>query len=320
MGLTQERIVLLIFAVLFVLCSMFLPNFLSTANILNLIRAVSVLGILGIAMAVVVIGRGVDLSIIATMAMSVAFSLQLAQQGMPLWQALIAGFAFAILMGAITGYLVAYVEVPSLFATLAMGTFIYGFGRFSMVSLDVIYAPTDVAWFEFIGKGRVVGIPMPVLLFAGIALLVSAGMKFLRIGQVTYLIGDNLEAARITGLSVRPTLVLHYVLASAIAFGAGVIVAASVNSMNTRIVNSSQIYDVILVVVLGGIGLSGGKGGVRNVIIGTLLIGTLLNAMTILDFPYTLQNLIKGMILLMAIGIDGFINPRDEQTAQQGDI
>jgi ribose transport system permease protein len=93
-----------------------------------------------------------------------------------------------------------------------------------------------------------------------------------------------------------------------------------VNSMPTRIYNSTMIYDVILVVVLGGIGLSGGRGGVVNVVIGTLLIGTLLNGMTILDVSYSAQNLIKGVVLLAAILIDSFVNPRNEETAQQGDI
>ena len=115
-------------------------------------------------------------------------------------------------------------------------------------------------------------------------------------------------------------IVLQYVLAALIGAFAGMVMAASVNSMPTRIYNSTLIYDVILVVVLGGIGLSGGRGGVVNVVIGTLLIGTLLNGMTILDVSYSAQNLVKGVILLIAILIDSFINPRNEETAQQGDI
>ena len=87
-----------------------------------------------------------------------------------------------------------------------------------------------------------------------------------------------------------------------------------------RIFNSTLIYDVILIVVLGGIGLSGGRGGVINVVIGTLLIGTMLNGMTILDVSYSAQNMIKGLILLAAILVDSLLNPRNEETAQQGDI
>lgn len=318
--LGQEQIVFAIFCLMLVGFSLFLPNFLASENILNLLRSVSVLGILGVGMAIVVVGRGIDLSMIATMAISVAFSLQLAQNGWPMGQALAAGLAFALAMGAFTGFLVAYVEVPALFATLAMGTFIYGIGRYQMISLDVIFVPEGAEWFTFLGTGRVFGLPMPIILLVGLSVIVFLGMKYLKLGQLIYLIGDNLEAARITGIAVRPTIVLQYVLSSSIAFGAGMITAAAVNSMNTRIVNSTQIYDVILVVVLGGIGLAGGRGGVRNVLVGTLLIGTLLNGMTILDIPYTVQNVIKGLILLGAIVVDGFLNPRDEQTAQQGDI
>jgi ribose transport system permease protein len=133
-------------------------------------------------------------------------------------------------------------------------------------------------------------------------------------------VGDNLLAARIAGVPVRPIIVLKYMAASLIGFVAGLVTAASVASMNTRIANSTLVYDVILVVVLGGIGLSGGRGGIRNVIVGTLLIGVFLNGMTIMDIQYTVQNIIKGVILLTAIIMDTIVNPRDEQTAQQGDI
>lgn len=113
---------------------------------------------------------------------------------------------------------------------------------------------------------------------------------------------------------------LQYVLAALIGAFAGMVLAASINSMPTRIFNSTLIYDVILVVVLGGIGLSGGRGGVANVIIGTLLIGTMLNGMTILNLSYSAQNLVKGIVLLAAILVDTILNPRNEETAQQGDI
>jgi ribose transport system permease protein len=119
---------------------------------------------------------------------------------------------------------------------------------------------------------------------------------------------------------VRPIVVLQYAVSATVAYLAGLITATAVASMNTAVVNSSMIYDIILVVVLGGVGLSGGRGGIRNVIVGTLLIGILLNGMTIMNIQYTLQNVIRGLILLIAIVIDSVVNPRDEQTAQQGDI
>ena len=145
-------------------------------------------------------------------------------------------------------------------------------------------------------------------------------LRKVRAGAFIYAIGDNPFSARATGLPTRPVIVFEYVLAALIGLFAGLVMAASVNSMPTRIYNSTMVYDVVLVVVLGGIGLSGGRGGVANVVIGTLLIGTMLNGMTIMDISYSVQNIIKGLVLLAAILIDSVLNPRNEETAQQGDI
>ena len=170
------------------------------------------------------------------------------------------------------------------------------------------------------GAGYVGDVPASRFWAAVVALLVFLLLRFTKIGRFIYAMGDNPPAARIAGIPVRPMIVLQYTMSAIIAFIAGLLLTATVSSMNTRLANSTMIYDVILVVVIGGIGLSGGKGGVRNVIVGTLLIGTLVNGMTILDMSYTEQKIVKSLILLVAIVVDSLINPRDEQTAQQGDI
>jgi ribose transport system permease protein len=174
--------------------------------------------------------------------------------------------------------------------------------------------------FQRLGQGSILGVPTPIVMFAVAGVIVALFLRQTRWGAYVSAIGDNPNAARVTGIPTRPIIVLQYVLASLIGCFAGLVMAASVNSMPTRVFNSTLIYDVILVVVLGGIGLSGGRGGVLNVIIGALLIGTMLNGMTIMDVPYAGQNLIKGAVLLLAVITDSFVNPRNEETAQQGDI
>ena len=119
---------------------------------------------------------------------------------------------------------------------------------------------------------------------------------------------------------MRPLTVALYVVTAMVAFIAGLVTAGVVGEVHTRLVGSTLVYDVILVVALGGISLSGGKGSVRNVIAGTLLIGIMLNGMTILNVSFTQQNIVKGLILLAAIVADSLVNPRDEQTSRQGDI
>jgi ribose transport system permease protein len=318
--LTQERIVLAIAVLLFAIFCLTLNRFATSANLLALVRGVSVLGILGIGMGIVVIGRGIDLSVVSTMAISVAWFLDLVGRSVPLPMALALGLGGAILIGCINGLLIAYAEVPALFATLAIGTFVYGIGRSQLLDQDLIQMPASMGWFTTLGSVRLGPVPIEILLFAGVGFVTFLFLRFTKLGRYIYLIGDNYAAARITGVPARPVIVGQYMFSSLIAFIAGAITASSLHSVNTRIVNSTLLYDVILVVVIGGIGLSGGKGGIRNVVVGTLLIGIMLNGMTILDIPDNYQNLIKAVVLLIAIVVDSLLNPRDEQTAQQGDI
>jgi ribose transport system permease protein len=317
---SQEKIVLLIAIALFCAFSVFLHGFVSAGNLLSLVRSVSTLGILGVGMALLVIGRGIDLTMVAIYAMSAAWTFHLADAGVPIPLAMLIGYLFALTVGVLNGVLIAYVEIPALFATLGMASFVYGFARLALVPLYVVYMPASASGIAWIGGGFVFGVPTPILFFAAVALLGFAFLRFTKPGRFVYAIGDNFAAARISGAPVRRIIVLQYAISATIAYLAGMITATAVASIDTNVANSPMIYDIILVVVLGGIGLSGGRGGIRNVIVGTLLIGILLNGMTIMNIEYTLQNVIRSLILLAAIVIDSIVNPRDEQVGQQGDI
>ena len=316
----QQTIVFAAFVLLFAGFSLFLPGFFGAENMLTLLQNVAILGILGLGMAIVVIGRGIDISMVAALAVPPGLVLQMVQNGHPVSEALLAALALALVFGLVNGWLIAYAEVPSLFTTLASGLFLAGLGQVAFFQLDVVQWHPDLDVIAWLGRGAFLKVPMPVIMFALVATLIALFLRWTRLGAYIYAIGDNPFAARTAGIPTRPTIVLQYVLASLIGAFAGLVMAASISSMETRIFNSTLIYDVILVVVLGGIGLSGGRGGVLNVVIGTLLIGTMLNGMTILDVSYSGQNMVKGLILLAAILVDSLLNPRNEETAQQGDI
>jgi ribose transport system permease protein len=316
----QEQIVFAIAILLFAIFSVTLHGFLAPDNLLSMLQNVSILGVLGFGMAFAVIGRGIDLAIVTTMVMSVAWMLTLANHGVPMGFAIAAGFGLAALIGLIEGVLIAYVEIPAIFTTLAMSSVIYGFGRIALVHGDIVYLPKGGTPLQFLGSGFLFGVPMPVVHFVLFAALGYFVLQYTKWGRFIRGMGDNPLKARIAGIPTRPMMIVQYVGSSVIGFAAGLIMAMLVANMNTRLVNSTMVYDVILVVVLGGIGLSGGRGGMRNVVVGTVLMGVLLNGMTIMDVPYILQNLVKGLILLAAIIVDTLVNPRDEQTAQQGDI
>jgi ribose transport system permease protein len=317
--LSQEGIVLATAALIFLAAGIFLPGFLNPDNLVSIVRSVSVLGILALGMAIVIIGRGIDLAAVAIMAMSVAWYLQLLNDGTADGTALLIVLGGVLAIGLLNGFLVAYADVPAIFVTLASGSFVFGYVRSQLISQDAVPVPPD-HWLARFGGLRFLDIPIEVFIFAALAVLIFLFLRFTKWGRYVYYAGDNPVAARNIGIPVRPMLVLRYVISALIAFVAGLLTAASLHSINTRVVNSTLLYDIVLVAVIGGIGLAGGKGGVRNVLFGAALIGIMLNAMTIIDIPLIYQNLIKSTILLAAIIIDGLVNPRDEQTAQQGDI
>jgi len=317
---SQQTIVFALFVLMFTGFLAFLPGFAQIDNLLTLVQNVAFLGILGLGMAVVVIGRGIDISMVAALAVPSGLLLQMVQGGNALAAAFWPVLALALAFGLVNGWLIAYTEVPALFTTLASGLFLAGLGQAYFFPVEVVQWPQALDALAWLGRGTLAGVPTPVVMFGAVAVLVAFFLRRMRAGVFVYAIGDNPLAARATGLPARPVMVLQYVLAALIGLFAGVVMAASVGSMPTRIFNSTMIYDVILVVVLGGIGLSGGRGGGFNVIIGTLLIGTMLNGMTIMDLSYSVQNIIKGVVLLIAILVDSILNPRNEETAQQGDI
>src|SRR6185437_3696138 len=241
----QQTIVFAAFLALFAGFSLFLLGFFAADNMLTLLQNVAILGILGLGMAVVVIGRGIDISMIAALAVPPGLVLQMVQNGHPPAEAALAGLALALVFGLANGWLIAYAEVPSLFTTLASGLFLAGLGQVAFFQLDVVqwHARLDgVAW---LGRGALLGVPMPVVMFASAAALLALFLRWTRLGAYIYAIGDNPFAARTAGIPTRPVIVLQYVLAALIGAFAGMVMAASINSLETRIFNSTLIYDVI---------------------------------------------------------------------------
>ena len=314
----QERIVFFITIALVIFFSVWLKGFATVDNFLNLLRSISILGILGLGMGVIVISRGIDLSEVAIMAGAWSVALIEIQQGMSTPWAIVLALALALAIGCINGFMVAFVEAPALFVTLAAGFVIYGVA-FWFAPAWVVYAPKDAPGLLFLGAGHIFGIPAPIFVFALAAIVVHLFLTYTSTGRFIYSQGDNPDAARLTGIALRPLVIFEYMLVALLAWLAGFVWVGTTGSMQMAIVQGTMIFDVILVVVLGGISLVGGRGSVFSVVAGCMLIGVLLNAFTILDVNSEVQNIIKGFVLLAAIILDNWLHPRDEETARQGD-
>ena len=315
----QEIIVLSVTIIIVVLMSVFLDGFFTISNISNLLMRVAILGILGVGLAIVVVGRGLDLSIVANMVVSVGLVVQLLRNGHSPALAIAVGLCAALLVGLLNGWLVAFVEVPALFATLATGILVTGGSRLFLLSNDIQYLPESGYAIRGLGLNHLLGLPLAVWTFFLVVALGAVLLTTTRVGRIIYAIGANPEAARLAGLPVRPATLLAYTVCGGTAFVAGLIVLGSVSSVNVNVAQGTMVFDVILVVILGGISLVGGRGSMLSVIIGTLLIGTILNGMTIMNINNDAQNIVKGFVLLAAILTDGLLHPIDEETARQGE-
>jgi ribose transport system permease protein len=306
-------------AILIVLFSVFLKGFLSLGNFFALTRNISILGILALGMAIVVIGRGLDLSQVASFAASTAIAIILMNSGYATPIALLVGFLMAIAIGIINGFLISVVEMPPLLTTLASSLAVLGLTRTIAVQHYVVYLAKGHDDFLQIGGNIWGGVPVPILIFLATAIVVHLFLSRTVLGRFVYAHGDNPDAARLTGLPTRPLTMMEYGLCAAVGYVGGVVMISETALMHLQVAESTLIFDVIMVVVLGGVSLVGGRGNVMSVVAGTLLIGVLLNGMTIMDMDVQTQNIIKGIVLLIAIVLDSWLHPRDEETSKQGD-
>src|SRR5690606_10105324 len=208
-GFSQERIVFGLAALMFLVSAAALPRFIDTNNLVAIARSVSLLAILAVGPAVVSIGRGIDLSMVAIMAMAVAWYLQMLNDGTPDATALAIVLAGVIAIGLVNGFLIAYADVPAIFATLASAAFVFGFARSQLVAQDATMVPPD-HWVEQIGRFRFADVPVEVFFFSGAAFIAFLFLRYAKWGRYVYLMGDNFLAARNMGIPVRPMILLRY--------------------------------------------------------------------------------------------------------------
>lgn len=316
---SQEQLIAIVTVILVVIAASTLPNFRTGGNIISLVNNVSIVGIAALGGGLVIIARGLDISQVASMVLGPALALSMTHAGFASPVALLAGLGATLLLGFANGVIVAFVEMPALFATLATNLLMYGVvALFLTQSQIVVYVPQSLAGLLIAGK-KVGVFPVPVLIFIGAAIIVHMFLSGTRLGRFIYAHGDNPIAAREIGIPVRSLTILEYCISSTLAYIAGVALMGVIATVNTQVITGSMIFDIILIAVVGGISLFGGRGSVISVVVGALLIGVVLNIMTLLNFNNDLQNIVRGLVLLVAIVIDNRLHPRDEETARQGE-
>lgn len=317
-----ERVVAVAALVLIVVFSAAIDGFATLGNLRVVLSNTASLAILSCGMAVVVISRGLDLSLIAQMIAGATIFGILISAGVAAPLALVVAVLSMVVIGMLNAWLIAYVEIPAMLATLASAMFMVGLLRFAILRGEfLLLLPKSDPTVAFLAGEIAPGLSISVVLMAATLAACWFLLNRTAAGRIIYAMGDNFQAARLTGLPVRSTTIVVYLFAGLTALVAGLIMAAASGAVDFRTVtNGTLLFDVILVVVLGGIPLRGGRGGVRNIIVGVALIAVLRNGMTLMDFTTQTQDMLKGLVLLTAIITDNYLNPRDTETDTVGDL
>lgn len=305
--------------VMIVVLSVLSDSFLTAQNGWNILRQISVNLCLSVGLTLVILSAGIDLSVGAVLALAGAIAAQLLKTGLDVPAfgvhlefttagAVLVAVAVGVLAGLANGLVVTRLLLPPFVATLAMMSVARGLtflwtGGFPITGLG--------EGFGFIGTGMWAGVPMPVWIVAVLVvatLIVSHRTAF---GRHLYAVGGSERAARLTGLRVDRIKVAVYVAAGALSGLAGILVTARLDSAQPNAGLGYEL-DAIAAVVIGGTSLSGGRGSVAGTVLGCLLIGVLNNGLTLLDVSAFWQQVVKGLVTVLAVALDRY-GARDER-------
>ena len=305
--------IIAVLVLLIIIFSCLSDRFLMLNNIMNILRQVSIVGIISVGMTFVMLTGGIDLSCGSVVgASAVGASLLMTKAEMHPVLACLIMMVFGISLGLANATFITLCKVPPFIATLGMMTSVRGIAYIITGGLPVYGFNRS---FTVLGQGYVLQvIPIPVIVMF---VVFAFGIVFLgktRIGRHIYGVGGNEEAARLSGVNVTKIKYIVYGIAGFMSSLAGVVLLARVNSGQPNAGESYEM-DVITSVVLGGVSMSGGQGRLALVIVGTLIMGILTNGMTMLTINEYVQRLIKGLVLIGAVALDNVIKQqREKQT------
>lgn len=276
------------------------PRFLSIANIINVLRQASIIGIMSCGMTFVLLTGNIGLSVGSVVALAGVVTAWGICTGYSIIIAVIIGLLSGVFLGFINGWLTAKFNLHSLLITLGSMNAIRGIAYLITGGRPITGLPEG---FTFLGAGYFLGIPIPVYILLIIALLSWYFLQFMVIGRYIYAVGSNSEAARLSGINKKQVIALTLTISGLCSAVSGVVLAARLSS-GQPIVGIGYELQVIAATVLGGVSLNGGQGRVLGAVIGAILIGIMNNGLNLVRVSPYWQQVLIGLIIIAAVILD----------------
>jgi len=294
------QVILLVLLVLFSIMS---PNFMTANNLIIIIRQVSFAAISAVGLMFVMVGGGIDLSIGSQIILTnVVLSIMLAYQHVPLAIAIPVTLLLGTVLGAFNGILSNKLKIHPLIITLGTAAIYKGVGYIFAASRNIMGFPEIFRWF---GQGYIGPIPVPIIIMIIVVLIGNFVLVRTYFGRYTFALGGNEEAARLAGVNTNR---MKIILFSICGFASGITSVLLLSRVFTgQVATGAGIeFDCLTAALLGGVSFKGGEGTIFGLITGVMIIGVLNNAMQLANFPDFSQNVVKGVVLLAAVGFDTY--------------
>lgn len=291
---------LVFYLVLIAIFTALSPFFLTFKNLVSIGSNMAFIGLMAAAGTPLIIAGGLDLSVAAVAGISGVVVAMCYSAGIDIWVACAIAMVVGGGIGGGNGLLTNGLRLNPFIVTLGTMSIITGL---SLVLTGGLTQPLAVPAFNWIGSGRIAGIPFPLILMLGVFLLLWWVMAFTPFGRYIYASGGNPDASRMLGIPVDRTQIILYVVSGLSGALAGVIVAAMLGAAAPDSVGK-HLLTVVAAIILGGTSLFGGRGSVWGTLLAVLILGTLNNGLTLLNVSSFWQDVTKGTVLLLAVGLD----------------
>lgn len=293
----QQYGLMISFILLCLALSILSDRFLTVNNLTNILRQSTINGIISVGMTLIILTRGIDLSVGSILALSAVITADMLQKGMPVYLAIPFGLLVGAGLGLISGWLVTKMKVPPFIATLGVMTFGRGLALTYTQGKSITGLPEA---FRFSGVGYLGSIPMPIVIALVVFLVAYIALTRTKFGEYIYAIGNNEIAAKLSGISVKKYVASTYVITGALSALAGQILIARLNSAQP-VTGIGFEFDAIAAVVVGGTSFEGGEGTITGTLLGVLIIAVINNGLNLLDVPSFYQAVVKGIVIALAL-------------------
>lgn len=304
--------IFVVFVLMVVAMSLASPVFLTAKNLMNVVRQVSVIGLISLGVTLVIISKGIDLSSGSVLAVAAVVAASLGQHpdwtqkmfpnlpALPIFVPIAAALLIGLACGAINGTLIAKTGIPPFIATLGMMVSARGL---ALLYTDGRPVSSLTDSFQFLGQGYLGGIPVPTIIYIAMVFVTYVLLNHTRFGKNIYAIGGNVHAAEVSGVNVKRNLIKIYAYAGMLAGIAGLVLAGRVNTGQPGMGVSYEL-DAIAATTIGGTSHSGGIGTIGGAFIGAMILGVLNNGLNLLGVSAYWQQIIKGVIIVTAVVVD----------------